>query len=361
MLKIPFDEKELEVIEEKPALYDEYPTRRYRRPITVKENMRLLYEEKHPVWIPMGSETLDFNPRVIPDNIARAFVMEKEEYDNENKSGGPDMYGIEWEYVPSAGGSMVRPGNPALTDVNDWKKVIKRPDIDSWDWEGSARENCQWLEDTKDWVEMQLLSGAWFERLISFMDFEAAAMALIDEDQQDAVHELFEATTEDMCKIVDKIAEYFPQVDAISVHDDWGAQGKPFFSSETAMEMIVPHMKVLVEHIRSKGIVPLLHSCGHTEDRIEAYIAAGWAYWHPQEMNDMEKLYDEYGDKIILGCMPAKLPESMEGENGRKVAREFMDKFVHVGKIAIPSFFIPCSPDFEDEMYRLSRAFFLEH
>ena len=41
--------------------------------------------------------------------------------------GGPDMFGIEWEYVPVAGGSMVRPGTPLLEDANDWNQILKLP------------------------------------------------------------------------------------------------------------------------------------------------------------------------------------------------------------------------------------------
>ena len=362
MNKIPFDEKEMQILEERPSFWEGgYPTRRYDRPITYKENMKLMYETKHPVWLPISSDTFDFNPKIIPDNIARAFVMEAEPYDNENNSGGPDMYGVEWEYVPSAGGSMVRPGEPMLTDVNNWKEVIKRPDIDSWDWEGSSKMNKTMLDNPNEWIEMQLLTGAWFERLISLMDFSEAAVAMIDEEQKDALHELFSATTEDLCKIVDKIAEYFPQVDALSVHDDWGSQGKPFFSMDTAMEMIVPHMKVLTEHIKKKNMVPIMHSCGHTESRITAYIAAGWSFWMPQNMNDIEKLLNKYGDQIIFGCEETDLPENMDGENGRLAARNFMKKFVKKGKIGIPGFSFPSSPDFEEELYRLSRKFFLEN
>jgi hypothetical protein len=29
------------------------------------------------------------------------------------------MFGIEWEYVPQVGGSMVRPGKPFVEDANE--------------------------------------------------------------------------------------------------------------------------------------------------------------------------------------------------------------------------------------------------
>ena len=106
------------------------------------------------------------------------------------------MFGVPWVYVPVVGGSLEDPNVPHLMeDANDWEKVIKFPDIDSWDWEGSRRENKEYL-NTGMWNMFYLMNGAWFERLISFMGFENACMALIDEEQEDAVKALFTKTTE---------------------------------------------------------------------------------------------------------------------------------------------------------------------
>ena len=51
------------------------------------------------------------------------------------------MFGVNWIFDEAANGSMVVPGSPILEDANDWKEVIKFPDVDSWDWEGSAKKN----------------------------------------------------------------------------------------------------------------------------------------------------------------------------------------------------------------------------
>ena len=197
MQKIPFDEKELVIIRELP---DRIPgrtgmNREYARPISEKENYRLVYSGEHPMWLTGRSANVGFAPRCIPDNIARAFVWDGSGFDN-TKGGGKDMFGVPWVYVPVVGGSLEDPNVPHLMeDANDWEKVIKFPDIDSWDWEGSRRENKEYL-NTGMWNMFYLMNGAWFERLISFMGFENACMALIDEEQEDAVKALFTKTTE---------------------------------------------------------------------------------------------------------------------------------------------------------------------
>ena len=151
------------------------------------------------------------------------------------------MFGIEWEYIPAAGGSMVRPGKPFLEDANEWKEKVVWPDVDSWDWEGSAKANNGiYLKDDKFNV-CWFLNG-WYERLISFMDFEGAILALVDEDQKDAVKEFFDKLSDLYIKIFDKFCTYFPQIDAFCIHDDWGSQ-KSASSTRSCRWDDSPHMK----------------------------------------------------------------------------------------------------------------------
>ena len=265
------------------------------------------------------------------------------------------MFGIDWVYVPSARGSMVKPGNPALKDANDWERVIKFPDVRSWDWAKSVELNKDFVKGDK-WISFWILTGAWFERLVSFMDFDAAVMALIDEDQQDAVHALFTKTTQVMCDLVDVALEYFPEIDSFCVHDDWGSQAQPFFSYDTAMEMIVPHMKVLTDHIHSKGKIADMHSCGHTEKRVECYIAAGWDSWTPQPMNDSARLFEEYGDKIMIGVDPC-LKEGMSKEEEAEAGKAFAEEYAVKGKAVSLGLgnVMPTGDSFYTELYKTSR------
>ena len=69
------------------------------------------------------------------------------------------------------------------------RKFIKFPNLDDYDWEGSSKRLKEVTEAGRA-VSVWVMNGI-FERLISFMEFENAALALIDEDQKDAVHALF--------------------------------------------------------------------------------------------------------------------------------------------------------------------------
>lgn len=85
-------------------------------------------------------------------------------------------------------------------------------------------------------------------------------------------------------------------------------------------------------------------------------IEAGWDAWFPQDIVDTHKVYDLYGDKIIVGVDPkidktGKTPDEM-----RQAARDFIDRFMQPGK---PCFFHYtmdcCTPEFCEELYAYSR------
>jgi hypothetical protein len=355
-MSIPkFDPKELNVIFEMPANPIMPGMKIYDYPVTTKENCKAAYKRK-PYWQMLGNiESKTFTPRILPDNVARAFVFEATPFDP-MKGGGKDMFGIEWEYVPQVGGSMVRPGKPFAEDAGELLEKVKWPDIDSWDWEGSAKENKDFLTDNT--FNLCWFQTGFYERLIAFMDFENAIMAIFDEDQQDAVHAFFDKLTELYIRIFDKFMTYFPGIDGFYIHDDWGSQKETFFSPAVAEEMIVPYMRRVTDFIHSKGRFCELHSCGQLLKQVPNMIKAGWDAWGGQAMNDTQKIYELYGDQILVGVIPDPFdPAATSEDEQRSRAREYADKFCNKDK---PSFFNfngmkYMTPAFREELYRQSR------
>lgn len=328
-----FDPKELTVVGETPNMLGGPQIPIYNFPVKGKQGVLAVYK-KEPIWqivLCFGPETATFIPSINPDNIARAFVFDGV-YDPETcEKGGKDMFGIEWEYVPSAGGSMVRPGKPFVEDANEIAEKVRWPDIDNWDWEGYQRNNAGYLTDEK--FNYCMILNGWYERLISFMDFEGAVVAMIDDDQQDAVKAFFDQLSDLYIRILDKYLTYFPQIDVICMHDDWGAQKDTFFSPATAEEMIVPYMRRCTDFIHSKGKFCDLHSCGQLMKQVPNIIKAGWDSWNPQSMNDTHKMYEEYGDQLILGVMPELYnTKTTSEETQRFMARAYAEKYCRPDK-----------------------------
>lgn len=296
---IPFNEKELEIVSIQPETSRSPKFEKFSYPVTEREAY-LNMLAGNPAWVLTGDEVQRFFPSIIPDNIARGFVAENGSFDPLKDAGGKDMFGVKWIYVPTAGGSMEDPNEDhLLEDTNDWREVIVFPDVGSWDWAGSAEKNKDYLADDK--IVLPWIFTGWFERLVSFMGFENAAIALLDEDQRDALVELMDALSDVYIDIINHFVKYYGHVDGIFIHDDWGSQQAPFFSRAIAAEVFVPAMKKVTNHVHDLGMFAELHSCGnHGAQQIENIVTAGWDAWMPQTMNDIDALWQEWGDRILL-------------------------------------------------------------
>lgn len=347
--KIPYTPAERQVIGSHPGFLGMGTMPTYNTPVTPRANFAAMMDEKHPYWMADVRDAIAMHPDVYNQHLGRG-----------SRCDMTDVFGVKWRYEPVAGGSIAVAGNPLLEDVNDWREKIKIPDIDAWDWAKAAEENP--IDPTFP-CYLSFVNGFWFERLISFMDFMPAAMALIDDEQTDAVKELFSAMTDLGIRLVDKLCEYWPQMDLIEIHDDWGAQKAPFFSMDTAYELFVPCMKRITDHIHSKGRHTMLHSCGHNEERVQCYIDGGFDLWQPQAMNDIAGIYEKYGDKIIISVFPEEkdLAQRTEEEQ-RAAARRFVDQYCKPGKPAVMSIETTMrgTPAFFDEVYEYSRKVYLE-
>ena len=346
--KIPFAACETQQIGQRPSApgYPGDPI--YNTPVTCRANFDAMFDERHPYWMPSVRDIAYAQPSLYNNTLGRG-----------GREDITDIFGVRWRFVPDAGGSIVMPGAPLLDDMNRWREVITIPDVSAWDWATAARERPI---DTRFPAVVSLINGFWFERMISFMDFMPAAMALIDEEQTDAIKDFFGAMTDLGCRVIDQICEHMPALDLIEIHDDWGSQKAPFFSMDVAYELFVPYMKQITDRIHDKGRRALLHSCGHNADRIQCYIDGGFDLWAPQPMNDLEYLYDNFGDKILLCVTPSETDLSQRSEDDqRAAARAFVDRFCQPGKPSLMSMdaYSRSTPAFLDEIYEYSRNKYL--
>ncbi|MCL1804130.1 MAG: methyltransferase [Eubacteriaceae bacterium] len=348
--KIPYEPAELKIVGEIPSRFGGPPTPVRNAPVSGRENLQALYQSKQPYWLPTSS--------------SEQGTISVPLYNNLLGRGGPDgtvdAFGLEWVYVESAMGSIVHPGTPHVENANELKDKVVYPDLDSWDWAGAAEETK--VDMTRAGV-ISLVNGFWFERLISFMDFAPAAVALVDEDQQDAVKSFFEDMTDFAIKVVDKFLQYWPALDGINIHDDWGAQKNAFFSDEVARELFLPYMKELTGHVHSKGRFCTLHSCGNIEKKVQIFIEGGFDQWDPQTMNDTHKLYEDFGDQIVISVIPEVFdPETTSEDEQRQRARDHVDRFVQPGKpsmLGVYGNWALQAPAFANELYEYSRKKYL--
>ena len=321
----------------------------YASPISYRENTLSLFWDKQPAFAVTSADFMGIGCTPYNTHMGRT---------NPDRSDLIDCFGVKWEFVPAVGGSISHGGNPRFEDANDWRDAIKMPDVDSWDWENGCKGE---KPNPAFAMNITTTNGFGFERLISLMDFMNAAIAMADEDQYDALYDLVGELHDVAIKVFDKCFTYYPYIDGITLHDDWGSQKDPFFSEEAARQIFLPHMKRLCDFIHSKGRYVELHSCGHTEARVGVFIDAGIDTWQMQTLNDYKKLYEEVGDKICIQIPVDEFGFDCTDEaQAIECARTYVDNFCKPGK---PSMVVArnasASSVFNEELYEYSRKHYL--
>ncbi len=283
-----------------------------------KENLIMALRHQTPEYIPnFRLEAMSYIPSCIHERAPGDGSPQQRQGGT-----GKDWFGVEWLFEPTVGGSMVNPRiPPMLYDVNEWKEVVKFPNLDAIDWQ-AARERDEELIDRDKLLVITILNGP-FERMHSLMGMIDANCALVTDPEVSA--ELLMAIAEYKMKLIDKIVEYYP-VDMIEVHDDWGHQKSTFMSPDTWDALIAPAMKKIVAHVKSKGKLFMLHSCGKIESLIPRIIEIGIDHWSScQTCNDIDGIIARYGDKItLLGGMDT--PELSNSSKSRSELKELAAK-----------------------------------
>ena len=328
-----FTEDELEVT---GTLAGFMKPERYNTPITPRENMLRLYQGKTPMWIPSPWEAASIKVDCDPENVARS------------PSGGVDGYGVEWIFVKTAGGAMVKPGNPKVPDISEWEKYITVPDPETWDWAGAYEKQKDALADPTLFTTVTF-GSCLFERLIAVMDFENAAMALVDDDQKEGVHRFLRAVTDYRKKYYTLVKKWFDP-DGVNFNDDWGSQRAEFFSRETAAEMLVPYVKESVQCAHELGMYVDLHCCGFVEGFVPFFIEEGFDTWGGQPLNDKPKLKKLYPDSLVFTHQIDERPDASDEEIDAAVAK-FMEEFGYDNR----GFYGGFDPRYRRKVYEASR------
>lgn len=328
------------------------------RPIETRENFKMLFRGETPYWIPNNGWFLcdvnEFRPRQQADNLANHQCIDGGEfvdYKARPKScrGWFDLL-LEWE--PQSMGACVRPGNPTLEDMNDWERLVKFPDLDKIDWAEMGEMNREYLAtDKANQLGIQL--GLW-ERMMCLMDVSNAALALADEDQEDAVHAFLDKLSDLYIDYIGRVIKVCP-IDSVMFHDDWGTQKAPFFSLSTARKYFVPPMKKIVDFCHDHDIVFEHHCCGNAERLVPAMVDCDTDFWFPQAaINDIDRLIDTYKDEhITFSVSSPLLPVGSTPEQVREIGRAFVEKYKGAGILMCQDVSINGNPGHDPMLYQI--------
>ena len=336
------------IIPESPEVY---------RPITPCENYKMAAKGKKPYWIPsigwFYCDLNQFRPRQQADNRANHQCIDGGEWIDYSKVPRVQIgwFNCELEWEPNAMGCTVRPGNPQLPEMDGWREKIHFPDLDTEvDWEEMREMNKTYMATSKA-NQLGIQMGFW-ERLMDLMDVNNAAMALLDEDQEDNLHEFLDKLADLYIDYIGRVKNVVDHLDAVFFHDDWGTQNGPFFSLETARKFFVPPMKKVVDFCHANDIVFEHHCCGNAGALVPAMIETGSDYWLPQPaINDVDALVMQYKGQYRFGVCNPLIPVGSTVEDAREIARQYVERYKDCNVLVSQNVAYLGTPESDDSLY----------
>jgi uroporphyrinogen-III decarboxylase len=116
--------------------------------------------------------------------------------------------------------------------------------------------------------------------------------------EPEAVRDFFERLADHMIELVDLLCSLYP-VHLMTIHDDWGTEKDTFFGPKMMEELVFYPTKRIIDHIRSKGVHFMLHSCGNITRFVPYMIDMGAELLQIQRRAvDIPAMKLKYGDKI---------------------------------------------------------------
>ncbi|MEI6503647.1 MAG: uroporphyrinogen decarboxylase family protein [Armatimonadota bacterium] len=111
--------------------------------------------------------------------------------------------------------------------------------------------------------------------------------------------------------------------------DDWGLQDRPMLSPAIVGEFFKPVYKRVYHHAHERGLLTLLHSCGHITELLEHFIEAELDVIQQDQQENMgvEALAERFGGRLCFWC-PVDIQNTMVNgtvEEVRAYARKLID------------------------------------
>jgi len=318
-------------------------------PISRKENFRRLARRQDPLWVTNSAAEMNMAMLSMVTGIPEADFSSKQRHDY------TDWFGVEWTFVPEAGGSMLKPGTQCMDDITEWESKVRFPHLDDW----PIRENCEaWLQtcDPEAIIHINIGLGC-TERLVSLMGGYTDAMLAMAMEPE-AVRAFLESFVDFEILMVEELCRYLP-IDFITYHDDWGTERDTFFSEKMMESMVFGPTKRLFSFLHSKDIVVQHHCCGHIARFLPYHIAAGADFLQLQSRaNDLVDYKRRFGDAIGFE-VPLELPAG-DRDGIVRCVRDTVDTYAAGGGL-FTSFSSPdpeTSWDAAMELYCYSREFY---
>ncbi|NLL38502.1 MAG: hypothetical protein GX254_02780 [Clostridiales bacterium] len=261
-------------------------------PISPRENFQRVLNREKPMWVPTSLNDFNFTMAGVLTGLPDL------RFDFTERCDWTDLFGCVWEWLPEAGGSMLKPNqSPVLDDITQWEKKIVWPDLS----EDRIKECCEkymsqsyYHADKMNYFDIGM---GCTERLVAVMGgYEEALIALVEEPE--ACREFMAELSRFNCRMFDAINKYFP-TDLVMYHDDWGTERDTFFGERMMEELVYGPNEIFFKHVKERGVAITFHTCGNIKRFVPYAISLGADFLQLQERaNDLKAYKEQYGDKV---------------------------------------------------------------
>ena len=274
-------------------------------PISPRENFRRVLKREKPMWVPTA--VTDFNFTMGGELTGLSDLR----FDFTERCDWTDMFGCVWEWVPEAGGSMLKPGAPpVLEDITQWEKKFVWPELDEEKIKAHIERYMSQPFYHPEKMNYFDIGMGCTERLVAVLGGYAEAMLALAEEPE-ACKEFMAELSRFNCRMFDIITKYLP-TDLVMYHDDWGTERDTFFSERMMEEIVYEPNEIFFKHVKEKGVAITFHCCGNIRRFVPYAVSLGADFLQLQERaNDIRAYKEKYGDKV--GFDMYLVPTTKEG------------------------------------------------
>jgi hypothetical protein len=298
-------------------------------PVSAAENFKRAANRNNPLWVP--NPLLDMQYLITRGPLLGEQSGVKHLADLKDGERYIDWFGCDWTWVAEAGGPMLTPGTIFLEDIVDWEKSVKFPDIESFTWKAQIDDFMKNRYNPDKAMCINLGAGC-TERIVAILGgYSESMLALAVEPE--ACRDFFEAFADFDIKVIDYMFDHMP-VDMVTIHDDWGTERDTFFSEKMMEELVLEPTKRIVQHVKSKGGIFEMHTCGNVTRFVPYMIEMGIDLMQIQRRAvDIPAIKEKYGDKIGVSTQidgSLQNPD-MKGEELLEAIRRTIDIYAKGG------------------------------
>lgn len=206
-----------------------------------------------------------------------------------------DEWGCGWERTGVRNTGQVS-GHP-LRDL-DKLKGYPWPDPDA---PARYRDFEQQLAGAEDRFVMFCFGHGIFERLHMMQGMTETMIRFYD--TPDETHEIIERVLTHHLRVLDNCSRIANgRMHAAAMADDWGMQDRGFISTPLFRQFFKPYYKRWFDAIKSHGLHPWMHSCGHINDILEELIDCGLEVINSQQPNvvGIDKMSKRFRGRICF-------------------------------------------------------------